>query len=382
MMHRETTFDSPDRNRLLFGCGVVERVGELAAAYGTRVLVVSDHHVAQAGHTRRACESLEAAGLTVTKFLDVRENPTTDDVDACLAIARQADIELFVAVGGGSAIDTAKGCNFLLTNGGRMQDYWGVGKATKPMLPLIAVPTTAGTGSECQSFALIGDAESHRKMACGDRKALPVVAVLDPELTVTQPLMVTACAGIDAVAHAVEAAVTTRRTPLSALYAMESFRLTSKHFAAVLSHPDDLDARAAMLLGAAHAGVAIENSMLGAAHGAANPLTAQFGIIHGQAVGTMLPHVVRYNRTDPVVAEIYSELAVKAGLGSVDELVELLTGFVEVSPFPAKLSEAGVTADTIPALAANAAEQWTGTFNPVAIAAPEFETLYRTAMGT
>ena len=373
-------FDSPARNRLVYGCGAIERLGELAREYGSRVLVVSDPGVAEAGHTQRALDSLESAGLSVTSFVDVHENPTTDDVASCLAVARSADIDLFVGIGGGSALDTAKGCNFLLTNGGDMQDYWGFGKATKPMLPLIAVPTTAGTGSECQSFALIAESDSHRKMACGDRKAMAVIALLDPVLTVTQPAMVSACAGIDAVSHAVEAAVTTRQTPLSSLYAMEAFRLTSANFTRVLEVPDDLAAREGMLLGAAYAGIAIENSMLGAAHAMANPLTAQFGIVHGQAVGTMLPHVVGYNCVDAHTATIYLELATAAGLASIDALIDLLAGFVEVAPFPSSLAAAGIDADAIPTLAANAAEQWTAGFNPVASAAPDFEDLYRAAI--
>src|SRR5438046_957811 len=120
------------------------------------------------------------------------ENPTTKCVDDCLAVAKKAHPDTIIGLGGGSAMDTAKGCNFLLTNGGRMQDYWGLGKATRPMLPLIAVPTTAGTGSECQSYALIADETTHQKMACGDPKAAPRVALLDPLLTLSQPPPVTA----------------------------------------------------------------------------------------------------------------------------------------------------------------------------------------------
>jgi alcohol dehydrogenase len=217
-------------------------------------------------------------------------------------------------------------------------------------------------------------------MACGDRKAMAVIALLDPVLTVTQPAMVSACAGIDAVSHAVEAAVTTRLTPLSSLYAMEAFRLTSANFTRVLEVPDDLTAREGMLLGAAYAGIAIENSMLGAAHAMANPLTAQFGVVHGQAVGTMLPHVVGYNCVDEQTATIYLELAAAVGLASVDALIDLLAGFVEVAPFPSRLAAAGVGADSVPMLAASAAEQWTAAFNPVAIEAPDFEDLYRAAI--
>src|SRR5207244_6805633 len=191
--------------------------------------------------------------------------------------------------------DTAKGANFLLTNGGEMKDYWGVGKATREMLPLIAIPTTAGTGSECQSFALISDEQTHQKMACGDPKAAAKVAILDPLLTISQPPSVTSCTGIDALAHAVETAVTKKRTPLSALYSHEAFRLCMGGLERVLRDPQDIEARAMMQLGAAFAGTAIENSMLGAAHAAANPLTARYGVVHGQAVGLMLPAIVAFN---------------------------------------------------------------------------------------
>ena len=181
-------------------------------------------------------------------------------------------------------MDTAKGCNFVLTNGGEMKDYWGVGKATKDMLPFIAVPTTAGTGSECQSFALISDDSTHMKMACGDRKALAKVALLDPELTISQPPSVTSCTGIDAIAHALEAAVTLKRNDFSARHSRMAFTLLTDNLQKVLLEPDDLDARGAVLLGASHAGAAIEQSMLGAAHSMANPLTANRGVVHGQAV--------------------------------------------------------------------------------------------------
>lgn len=183
-----------------------------------------------------------------------------------------------------------------------------MGKASKSMLPLIAIPTTAGTGSECQSFALISDAVTHAKMACGDPKAMAKVAILDPELTLSQPPRVTACTGIDAVAHAVESAVTRKRNDTSQQYSRVAFGLLSESLPRVLQTPDDLEARGRMLLGAAFAGTAIEHSMLGAAHSAANPLTAHFDVIHGQAVGLMLPHVVRFNGEDEVIAEAYAQL--------------------------------------------------------------------------
>ena len=153
---------------------------------------MTDAGILSAGHAERALAALRRAGIDPQTYDGVAENPTTGHVEAGLALARRYEPELIVGLGGGSSMDCAKGINFLYSNGGRMQDYWGTGKATRPMLPTIAVPTTAGTGSETQSFALISDAKTHVKMACGDKKASFRIAILDPQLTVSQPPRVTA----------------------------------------------------------------------------------------------------------------------------------------------------------------------------------------------
>lgn len=259
-------FEHTPGTRVVFGAGGVERVGEFVVELGGRhVLLVTDSGILKAGHADWVKGILNRSGLEVTVFSDVHENPTTEDVNACVAVAEAAGIDLIVGLGGGSSMDTGKGCNFILTNGGRMKDYWGVGKAEREMLPFIAIPTTAGTGSECQSFALIADRETHMKMACGDRKAAASIAILDPELTLTQPAVVTAHTGIDAITHAVETAVTKKRTETSVQYSKLAFALLDRGFGEVIRAPGSLQARARMQLGAAYAGTAIENSMLGAA---------------------------------------------------------------------------------------------------------------------
>ena len=372
-----TGFDYQPRTRIVFGNDTLERVGDLARDLGAkRLLLVTDRGVVEAGHPARATCFLEAAGLHVTFFADVRENPTTVDVEQCANIARRAGVDLLVGLGGGSSMDTAKGCNFILTNGGRMQDYWGIGKATKPMLPLIAIPTTAGTGSECQSFALISDEETHQKMACGDPKAAATIALLDPLLTLSQPARVTACTGIDALAHALETAVTMKRNPLSAMYSREAFRLCMGGIERVLHEPRDVEARGMMLLGAAFAGTAIENSMLGAAHSAANPLTARFGVPHGQAVGLMLPAVVRFNAELPTVRAQYVEQAAAAGIDSVEALLNRLGTILDAAQMGESVADFGITPSAFPTLAADAAQQWTAKFNPRPVTAADFEKLY------
>ncbi len=381
-------FDLQPRTRFVFGAGTLARVGEIAREIGAmRALLVTDKGIVAAGHAEHARGFIEAAGLHVELFDEVRENPTTLDVARCMAVAQHARIDLIIGLGGGSSMDTAKGCNFLLTNGGEMKDYWGVGKATKPMLPLIAIPTTAGTGSECQSFALISNETTHQKMACGDPKAAARVAILDPALTLSQPPHVAACTGIDAITHAVESAVTNKRTALSWLYSREAFRLLTANLPRVLETPADLEARAAMQLGAAFAGMAIENSMLGAAHSAANPLTARFGIVHGHAVGLLMPHVVRFNAADPATRESYAELARFAGLASwkdspavaLDALISQIESLLPIAKLAPRLSALAVPASELSALAAEAAQQWTARFNPRTIGAADFVRLYEQA---
>lgn len=214
---RDSFFAEGDKSgqEVVFGPKSIDQLGSRALSLGRRVLLVTDSGLTAAGHPQRVMELLESEGLKVTLFDQSIENPTDSSVQACAEVARDAEIDLIVGLGGGSSMDTAKGCNFILTNGGSMADYWGIGKAKNSMFPLVAVPTTAGTGSECQSFALISDDRTHRKMACGDRKALPCLTVLDPELTLSQPERVTACTGVDALAHALESIVCNKRNELS-----------------------------------------------------------------------------------------------------------------------------------------------------------------------
>ncbi|MEX2579651.1 MAG: iron-containing alcohol dehydrogenase [Verrucomicrobiales bacterium] len=368
-------FDHAPGGKVIFGEGTLESIGREAREIGARkALLVSDPGIAKTGNVERARQAMEAEGIRVTIFDEVHENPTTRDVDRCAACGREAEVDLIVGLGGGSSMDTAKGCNFILTNGGRMQDYQGINRATKPMLPLIAVPTTSGTGSECQSFALIADAETHAKMACGDTKAAAAVVILDPELTMTMPGKVTAHTGIDAIAHAIETAVCNKRNDISGAYSRAAWRLLDAGFEAVLRNPDDLEARARMQLGAAFAGTAIENSMLGIAHSCANPLTARYGTVHGQAVGTMLPHVIAFNRGDPHTAAIYDELGDGAGLA------QRVRDHLRRAGMAYSLRDLGIEDEELPRLAKEAAGQWTARFNPVPVSAESLEEVYRAAM--
>jgi alcohol dehydrogenase len=369
-------FKSP--TRIHFGVGALSRLGDLVREAGGRcVLLVSDPGLVAAGHVAIASEIMTSAGLRVERFHDFGENPTSEMAERGMHAARESGADFIVGLGGGSSLDCAKAVNFLLTNGGCMKDYWGYGKAQKPMLPMVAVPTTAGTGSEAQSYALISDDQSHRKMACGDPKAAFQAAILDPQLTVSQPRMVTATAGFDAIGHAVETYVSTRRSSNSQFFSLEAWESLEKNYERVLQQPDDLKARGAMLLGACLAGVAIENSMLGATHALANPLTDRYGTNHGMAIAILLHHVVRWNSAE--VGDSYRELmSVSDDSGSVSLEVRLLQ-LLERSGLPQRLEEIGVKKEDLPALSQGAMEQWTGTFNPRPLQESDALALYQAA---
>lgn len=379
-------FDYQPRTRIVFGPGKIAALGELASELGARrALVVSDPGVIAAGHTAQGIAALERAGIETHLFEGVHANPTTDDVASGVKLAKRYDPEVLIGLGGGSSMDCCKGINFVFTNGGEVKDYWGVGKALKALLPMIAVPTTAGTGSETQSFALISDAKTHVKMACGDKKASCRIALLDPELTLSQPPRVTALTGIDAISHALETFVTSRRNPVSLAFSREAWRLLAGNFARVLANPGDIDARGSMLLGASFAGLAIENSMLGAAHALANPLTTSFDVPHGQAVGVMLPHVIRFNAA--AVEQQYHDLLHESQNGSplpkihggIEGLADFVCSLLSKAGLATKLRPLGVDPLKFPHLATQAAKQWTAGFNPRPVTEDELLELYQRA---
>ena len=361
-------FDFQPRTRVVFGQGTLERLGTLARDAGfRRTLLVADPGIIDAGHPARAMRLLEIAGIDATLFTDFDANPDSAMVEAGRAFAAPFDPDSIIGLGGGSSLDCARGINFLLTNGGVMAQYRGYGKARRPLLPSIAIPTTSGTGSEAQSYAVIADAGTHMKMACGDPSAAARIALLDPELTLTAPKPVTAMAGFDAIAHAVETTVTTRRTTISETFSQQAWRLLVDAFERVLLYPADVEARSTMMVGAHLAGAAIEQSMLGAAHACSNPLTARYNIAHGLALAMLLPHVVRWNAT--VANDRYETLLGTPRRRARDEeaaetLARRLEDLATAGGLALKLRDTGVEESAIPELAELASQQWTGTFNP------------------
>lgn len=376
-------FDFQARTRVVFGPGSIAKLGHAARELGLRrTLLVADQGMVDAGYVAAAIAHLEAAGLEGVPFHEFGQNPDSAMVEAGARFAGPLGVDSIVGLGGGSSLDAAKGINFILTNGGSMADYRGYGKAGTPLLPMIGVPTTAGTGSEAQSYAVLSDAASRVKMACGDPSAAFRVAILDPELTSTAPRHVTAMAGYDALAHAVETAVSTKRTALSDMFSHHAWRMLNGAFERVLLHAADAEARGSMQIGAFFAGMAIEQSMLGAAHACANPLTARYNITHGLALAMLLPHVVRWNSA--VASEPYAALLGSLRRRARDDASESLAMRLEdlaaAAGLTMHLADSGVDETHLPELAAQAAQQWTGTFNPRPFDAAGALEIYRMAL--
>jgi alcohol dehydrogenase len=364
-------FEYQPRTRVVFGAGSIKRLGELARELSfRRTLLVADRGLVASGHVAEAVAPLNGHGIEVVEFHDFDVNPDAQMIAAGRDFAAPLNIDSIIALGGGSSLDCAKGINFLLTNGGEMQDYHGYGKASRPLLPMIGIPTTAGTGSEAQTYALISDAQTHVKLACGDPQAAFRIALLDPALTLSQPAEITATSGFDAIAHAVETFVTTSRNPLSEAFSREAWRLLERNYERVLAAPGDLEARGAMQLGAYFAGMAIENSMLGATHACANPLTTHYGTAHCASIAILLPSVVRWNAS--VARERYAELlklstssnAQHAANDSAESLARRLEELATAGGLRRTLGDAGVPRSDLSMLAEEAALQWTGRFNP------------------
>ena len=369
--------------RLVFGPGTLDQISDLASELQfRRTLLVADQGIGKVGLTERAKQLLAAAGIEVFSFEQFSINPDSAMVTRGVDFAATTNCDSIIGLGGGSSLDCAKGINLILTNGGHISDYRGYGHSKKQLLPMIGIPTTAGTGSEAQSYAVIADTNTGLKMACGDEQLAFAIALLDPELTLSQPTNVTAAAGFDAIAHAVETSVTTRRNEVSSLFSKEAFNLLNHNYEKVLSNPSDVSARSAMHLGAFYAGLAIEQSMLGAAHACANPLTAQYRLTHGVALAILLPHIVRWNAVSN--GELYRDLVAPTrnsyfSGSAAEHLAKRLVEMGKAGGFPADLRTAGVQQNDLESLAEAAGQQWTGTFNPRPFSAREALEVYQCA---
>jgi alcohol dehydrogenase len=343
--------------KLAFGHPVAKALpAALAEIEVERVLLLSDAGLAAIGLVDQIAGPLMAGGWQVASFTEVQSNPTVRDVEGALALAREVDAKALVALGGGSVIDVGKAAGLLMTHGGRYADYqWGEKPIIRPILPLIAVPTTAGTGSEMTKVTVIEDEETRFKRGVLSPHLFARAAVLDPRLTLSLPAHLTAATGVDVVGHAVEAYVGRRANPITDALALSALRRAWEHLPRATHQGDDLAAREEMMLASAMAGLAFDQSGLGIIHSVAGPVAGRYGLHHGLCIGLLLPHGLGYNL--PVLANKRSALLQAMGMPasiSDEQVVERIQAWLRDLGLPSRLSQLEIATPDLGAMAEEA----------------------------
>ncbi len=361
----ERTLDVTLEGRFHFAAGAVARAGdEVRAVGGTRALVVTDPGLVAAGIAGRVADLLGAAGLAVDVFSGVAANPTMANVTAgaaALAAMPGDSAVAIAALGGGSALDAAKAIALAAANPGlpvTALDYRN--ESLRPGLAIVAIPTTAGTGSETNSFGVITNEAEHRKFYVGNASCRPRVAILDPELTIGLPARATAATGIDALSHAIEGLMAKHANPLSIGLALESIRAIGSWLELAVADGWNLEARAELLLAAHVAGIAQGMTGLGLAHAIAHPLGGRLDVPHGAALGALLPAVMAFNAA--TVEARLARAAIALGVGSPDDpdrvnvaaAIDRVSGLIAAVGMAARLAELGVTENLVDTLADDA----------------------------
>ena len=282
--------------KIIFGCGAVSQTGKEIEKLGIKkVMIVIDRGVMEIGLVDRLENSLKSSGIKYIIYDKVQPNSGTNFVTEATNVAKSENCELIIGIGGGSSMDTAKAVAAMVTNTGNLIDYAGIDKLKKQPLPNIAIPTTAGTGSEVTRWAVISDREKNIKADIGSFKIMPKIAICDPELTTSLPSRITAETGMDALTHAIESYVCTATQPISEALAEKSITLISKYLRRAVANGKNMEAREGMLMGSLTAALAFNETRLGIAHSWASPLVPYFPISHGLVNSILLPNVMEYN---------------------------------------------------------------------------------------
>jgi alcohol dehydrogenase class IV len=364
--------------RVEFGAGAVARLPDAVASLGqARAFVVTDPGVRAAGVLDRVLAVLVAAGLEHAVFDGIRPNPTTGDLDAAGRQARAFGAAAVVAVGGGSALDAAKGIALLATNPGSAADFDHRREPPASGLPVVAVPTTAGTGAETNGFGVIEDPAARCKVYLGHRSVRPGVCILDPELTLGLPRAATAATGIDALVHGIESLASRGSSPLSAAYATQAVAMVSRWLPVAVDDGADLEARAQLLLGAHLAGRALTLSGLGLVHGIGHSLTNHFRTPHGVALAAVLPEVMAWCAQESAAARAAQATAALA-MG-VPDAVEAARALAEGIGVRRPLRELGLTAGTVGSVARGAVDDVVSANSPRRPTRDDVETLLHAA---
>lgn len=297
----------------IFGLGARRLAGRYAKNFAARkVLVVTDPGVIAAGWAEDVTDSLEEAGLAYTIFSEVSPNPRAEEVMAGAEVYQNEGCDVIVAVGGGSPMDCAKGLGIVSTNKKHILEFEGIDQVPIPGPPLICIPTTGGTSADVSQFAIIADWQEKIKIAIVSKTVVPDVSLIDPVTLTTMDSYLTACTGLDALTHAIEAFVSNAHSPVTDLHALEAISLISSNLLAAITQPDDVDTRAKMMLGSLEAGLAFSNAILGAVHAMAHSLGGVLDLAHGECNAILLEHVMEFNF--PAAAERYLRIGEALGL--------------------------------------------------------------------
>lgn len=371
----------------IFGVGAIELAGQYAENFGARkVLIVTDPGIIEAGWLEPVVNSLERHSLPFVIFKDVHCNPRDYDVMAGARLYRESGCNLILAVGGGSPLDCAKGIGIVSSNNGHIADFEGVDRVDSAMPPLICIPTTAGSSADVSQFAIIANSKRKTKMAIVSKALVPDVALVDPATLTTMPFHLTACTGIDALCHAIEAFVSTASSPLTDLHALKAVDLLFNYLPLALRCPDNLEYRSYTMLGSLSAGMAFSNAILGAVHAMAHSLGGRFDLPHGECNGILLKHVISYNF--PACQERYEKIGEAMGLMltglSISEkeacILSAIDTFREQLGITRGLRAMGVTEADIPLLAQNAYMDPCLATNPRVLTVRDIEEIFHHAL--
>ncbi len=371
---------------IIFGKGSLSRLPEvLKEANCKKVLLVSDHGLEAVGVVAKVEKIITEAGLGYAQFLDLQPNPTIDNVNAALEVYKSSGAESIIALGGGGPMDVAKSVGLLATYGGKVTDYAGFGKVPGPVVPMIAIPTTAGTGSEVTASSVITDSETHFKMAVISYYLIPGYALLDPELIMTVPAKIAAACGVDAFVHAEEAYVSKMANPFTDAMAEKAMELIGGNIRQFVASRDNEEAACNMMLGSTLAGIAFAWAKLGDVHAMSHPVSGFFGVAHGVANAILLPAIVEFNALadNGRYRKIYNYITngKKADDSFVPQmLVDELRKLNRELGIPAKLSDVGVTEDKIPEMVADTMKSGNVLVNPRQTTPKDVEALYRSLL--
>lgn len=377
-------FEFYNPTRVVYGSGIASDFkAELDFLGIGKYFIVSDKIISDLGLTKKVVDGLTSAGIEVTgEFLDVPQDSEVNTVNVCADQAKTSGAEGLVAIGGGSVIDTAKAANILISEGGDLiEDHSGAQTLTRPLKPLVAIPTTAGTGSEVTQVAVVYDKDNKVKMSFTDKFLLPCLAVLDPEMTLSLPPKMTASTAMDALTHAVEAYVDLQWSPFSDTFAIGAVELIFKNIVQATKNGEDLEARGSLLVSSSMAGIAFSHSMVGCVHGMAHAVGGIFRVPHGVANAILLPHGMEYNfeevkdklaKLAPIMGEEVSGLSADDAARKAIEAVRKLNGTLnEMGALPLRLREVGVSEDGLPEIAEATVMDGTSFYNPREVVAEE-----------